>query len=80
MDRPPDGAYALGWVKTYPNGNLYDPLANNRGHDNRYWYPVTENLQDRYAWDEGFARLGAFNDTPGEREASTSRMLRRMKW
>src|SRR5215212_966142 len=66
MDKPPDGACALGWLKTNPNGNLYDPAANNRGHDNRYWYPVPEGLQDRYAWDVAFARLGAFNDTPGE--------------
>ena len=66
MDRPPDGAYALGWLQTNPNGNLYDPADNNRGHDNRYWYPVPENLQDRYAWDAEFAPLGAFNDTPGE--------------
>jgi hypothetical protein len=66
MDKPPDGAYALGWLKTNPDGNLYDPAANNRGHDNRYWYPVPEGLKDRYAWDVGLARLGAFNDTPGE--------------
>jgi hypothetical protein len=66
MDKPPDGAYVLGWLKTNPDGNLYDPPANNQGHDNRYWYPTPEGPQDRYAWNVGLARLGAFNDTPGE--------------
>ena len=66
MDRPPDGAYALGWVKTNRDGNLYDPAANNRGHDNRYWYPFPEGYSKRYAWDVAFESLGAFNDTPGE--------------
>jgi Ca2+-binding RTX toxin-like protein len=66
MDRPPDGAYALGWVKTNRNGNLYDPAANNRGHDNRYWYPFPEGYQKRYAWEVDLASLGAFNDTLGE--------------
>jgi Ca2+-binding RTX toxin-like protein len=66
MDRLPDRAYALGWLKSNPGGNLYDPAANNRGHDNRYFYPVPENLRDRYAWDERFASLDAFNGTPGE--------------
>src|SRR5215212_10271152 len=66
MDKPPDGVCALGWLKTNPDGNLYDPAANDRGHDNRYWYPVPEGLQDRYACDVGLAWLGAFNDTPGE--------------
>ena len=66
MDRPPEGAYALGWVQTNRVGNLYDPAADNRGHDNRYWYPVPEGFQDRYAWDVDLASLGDFNGTPGE--------------
>jgi Ca2+-binding RTX toxin-like protein len=66
MDRPPDGAYALGWVKTNRGGNLYDPAANNRGHDNRYWYPFSEGYGKRYAWDVELASLNAFNDTLGE--------------
>lgn len=69
MDGPPDDAYALGWVKTVSNGNLYDPAANNRGHDNNYWYPASEGSQKRYAWDVELDSLGAFNDTPGEENA-----------
>ena len=69
MDEAPDGAYALGWVKTIPNGNLYDPAANNRGHNNRYWYAAPEASQMRYAWAVELTSLGAFNDTPGEENA-----------
>ena len=69
MDGPPDDAYALGWVKTVSNGNLYDPAANNRGHSNSYWYPTPEGSQKRYAWDVEFDSLGAFNDTLGEENA-----------
>jgi nitrous oxidase accessory protein NosD len=69
MDAPPDGAYALGWLETNRDGNIYNPTANNRGHDNRYWYPAPEGSQKRYAWDVELASLGAFNDTPGEENA-----------
>jgi hypothetical protein len=65
-DDPSGGAYALGWVKTNRNGNLYDPAANNRGHDNRYWYPVPEGSEKRYKWDADLTSISAFNDTLGE--------------
>jgi hypothetical protein len=60
------GAYALGWVKIYRYGNLYDPAANNRGHDNRYWYPTPEGSEKRYMWEVELTALDAFNDTLGE--------------
>jgi hypothetical protein len=65
-DVPSDGAYALGWIKGNIGGNLYDPAANNRGHDNRYWYPTPQGSEKRYAWDVELTSIGAFNDTPGE--------------
>lgn len=70
MGSPSDGAYALGWVMTLEGGNIYDPAANNSGHDNRYWYPSPEDASARYAREGGSASLDAFNDTPGEEDAT----------
>lgn len=57
---------ALAWVKAYPGGNIYDPAANNRGYDNRYWYPSPEGSAYRYKWGPAYKQLGGFNQTPGE--------------
>ncbi len=58
--------YALAWVRSYPEGNIYDPLANNRGYENNYWYAVPEGSETRYRWNADLSSLGAFNDTLGE--------------
>jgi Bacterial Ig-like domain/Right handed beta helix region len=58
--------YALAWVRSYDQGNLYDPLANNRGYDNKYWYAAPEGSETRYMWEVDLSSLGAFNDTLGE--------------
>jgi hypothetical protein len=66
-DYPSDPShYALAWVKSYDQGNLYDPVANNRGYDNKYWYAAPEGSETRYRWEVDLSSLGAFNDTLGE--------------
>jgi hypothetical protein len=58
--------YSLAWQRSYDQGNLYDPLANNRGYDNKYWYAAPEGSETRYRWETDFSSLGAFNATLGE--------------
>jgi parallel beta-helix repeat protein len=65
------GSFALGWVvySINPYANLYDPAANNRGHDNRYWYPTSEGSRTyRFLWDGRLGNLDAFNATRGEEQ------------
>jgi hypothetical protein len=66
------GSRALGWVVPdgNPHANLYDPAANNRGHDNRYWYPQPEGSDYRFLWNGKFKMLGHFNSTFGEERGS----------
>jgi hypothetical protein len=65
-------ARALGWVVpgSNPYANLYDPAANNRGHDIRYWYPKPEGSHYRFLWNGKFKKLGHFNATFGEERGS----------
>ena len=58
--------YALAWVKSYDQGNLYDPLANNRGYDNMYWYAAPEGSENRYGWETDLSSIEAFSATLGE--------------
>ena len=46
--------------------SFYDPAANNRGFDNRYWYLNPEVTFVRFVWERDFKRLRVFNRTPGE--------------
>jgi hypothetical protein len=68
--------YALAWQK---NGDvtrsvcdqrgttcLDEPDANNRGFDNRYWYPNPEGPSPRFAWGPDLITLARFNRTDGE--------------
>jgi hypothetical protein len=59
---------ALWWVAPgiSPYANLYDPAANNRGHDNRYWCPQPEGAH----YHDKFKKLGRFNATFGEERSS----------
>lgn len=57
---------SLAWVKAYSGGNIFDAAANNRGYDNRYWYPASEGGTYRYKWNNDFKQIGGFNQTPGE--------------
>jgi parallel beta-helix repeat protein len=52
------------------SGDVFTSLANNRGADNRYYYPVAENAYARFAWDGPIRRLTAFNATPGEQRGT----------
>jgi hypothetical protein len=63
---------ALWWVAPgiNPYANLYDPAANNRGHDNRYWYPQPEGSHYGFLWNDKFKKLGRFNATVGEERGS----------
>jgi nitrous oxidase accessory protein NosD len=66
-DYPSDPShYALAWVRSYDQGNLYAPLANNRGYDNMYWYAAPEGSETRYRWETDLSSLEAFNATLGE--------------
>ena len=58
-------AYATGWVMDW-SGVLFDPASNNRGSNNRYWYPVAENGQTRFAWNGSKSRLADYAATPAE--------------
>ena len=63
------GSLALGWVvpDANPYANLFDAAANNRGHDNRYYYSGPEgSALYRFAWDGHYAKMDDFNVTVGE--------------
>lgn len=63
--------FALMWRKAYAGGNLYEPVANNRGYDNRYWFPSPEGDRlHRFQWDSKLGKLPSFNATPGEERGS----------
>jgi hypothetical protein len=83
QDIPPAGDDtfpALAWRKTYPEGNLYDPAANNRGLDNRYWYLNPEVTFVRFVWERDFKRLRVFNCTPGEENGRYLTDRRKIRW
>jgi hypothetical protein len=63
------GRYALGWFNQWSGGNIYNTAANNRGHDNRYYYTKPEGTNLRYRWISTYDRLAQFNATPGEENA-----------
>jgi hypothetical protein len=58
-------AYANGWVMDWA-GVLFSSASNNRGANNRYWYPTVEGGQVRYGWNGNRASLADFNATPAE--------------
>jgi parallel beta-helix repeat protein len=62
---------ALAWRKAWTGGNIYERSSDNRGYDNRYWYPASEGTSKyRFLWDGKKDKLGAFNDTSGEERGS----------
>jgi parallel beta-helix repeat protein len=62
-------AYASGWVMDW-SGILFSASSNNRGSNNRYWYPMVENSQNRYAWNGSKTRLTDYEATPAEAGAT----------
>jgi nitrous oxidase accessory protein NosD len=67
-DKPEEmgGRFALGWIEAYSRGNVYEPAANNRGYDNRYYAPTSEGTSNRYLWSSQYPKLSSFNATLGE--------------
>jgi len=55
--------YALFWGQDYA-GPLYAPASNNRGADNRFYYPGPENQYGRFVWN-GVRQLASFVTVPG---------------
>ncbi|HUZ00108.1 MAG TPA: right-handed parallel beta-helix repeat-containing protein [Thermomicrobiaceae bacterium] len=68
-DVSPGSRYALRWLEDYA-GMLYRPASNNRGANNRYWYPTTTSATPRFRWTGDLTDLVAFNQTPGGRGGS----------
>jgi parallel beta-helix repeat protein len=63
--------FALAWLQDWDGGVLFDASSNNRGYDNRYWYPSAEGSYARYKWNREPERfLEPFNATLGEETGS----------
>lgn len=59
---------SLAWLQDW-TGAMFEPSSDNRGANNRYWYPSPESSVNRFEWDGGGKnRLADFNATPGEQE------------
>jgi parallel beta-helix repeat protein len=56
---------ALGWIQSWST-QMFAPVSNNRGVNNRYWYALPESSLVRYVWKSNYASLVSFNATPGE--------------
>jgi hypothetical protein len=56
--------FGLGFFQDWA-GVMYNPGSNNRGANNRYWYPQPENGSWRFSWSSSFSSLGASGGTPG---------------
>jgi parallel beta-helix repeat protein len=62
----PEGKFALAWLQGWST-QMFASTNNNRGANNKYWYPDTEGGSTRYEWRlTHYSRLAAFNSTPGE--------------
>jgi hypothetical protein len=55
---------SLAWLND-GTGRLFDPAANNRGVNNRYWYDQPEGDAIRGSWQQHFQRLADLQATPG---------------
>ncbi len=59
--------FALSWLQDWAGGMLFDSPSNNRGENNRYWYPSVEGSYARFKSNrEGIKRLSDFDATLGE--------------
>jgi parallel beta-helix repeat protein len=58
--------YSLGWLQDWA-GVMYNASSNNRGANNRYFYPTAEGTKARFSWNKAlYKSLTDFNKTPGE--------------
>lgn len=61
-----ENSVALAWLQGW-NNTLFDPANNNRGTNNKYWYPTREDSSERFRWrNKAISSLASFNATPGE--------------
>lgn len=69
----PYNNFTLAYVRDIKDANgvaymyMYSPEANNRGANNRYWFPQPDaSPKLRFAWTSGYQKIADFNATPGE--------------
>jgi nitrous oxidase accessory protein NosD len=55
---------SLAWLND-GTGRLFDPTANNRGANNRYWYDQPEGNGIRGSWQQQYQQLADLQATPG---------------
>jgi parallel beta-helix repeat protein len=55
----------LAWGQLHA-GVMFDPVSNNRGYENRYYYPWPEDGRSRFEWKGFHTTLASFNATLGE--------------
>jgi len=61
------GVNALAYCHDWGESTLFEPGSNNRGANNRYWYPGPEGSEQRFGWaDGGIPTLAEFGATAGE--------------
>ncbi len=61
-----NGPKALGWYQDWA-GVLYNASSNNKGYDNKYWYPDEEGTYDRFEWNKTpIKMISTFNQTLAE--------------
>ncbi|CAN5808955.1 hypothetical protein BH23ACT11_BH23ACT11_01260 [soil metagenome] len=58
--------FSLAWLQKDADGKLFSAASNNRGANNKYWYPSNESSLARYNWEGNKNKLSNFNLTPGE--------------
>jgi parallel beta-helix repeat protein len=65
-----DRTLALAWTSDTQEQHMFDSDAANYGMRNRYWYPVDESAEPRFAWRGNKTRLVDFTQTPGDSDGA----------
>ncbi len=60
-----DNTWGISWLEDWA-GPLFSSTSANRGQNNRYWFPTTEDGRWRFAWGGYVSYLSALNATPAE--------------
>ena len=64
VSQPKDN-FALAWLQGW-NDEMFNPANNNRGEDNRFWFPEPKSDSVRFVWDKvKYSKLSNFGATPG---------------
>jgi hypothetical protein len=71
QDNPNDpyNTLAMSWIMDW-SGALFDAASNNRGAQDRFWFPTPEVGYTRYGWNGPRSTLAAFVATAGESNGS----------